>query len=122
MKQVILSNGYLLQEVPQEKGYVDYYWIGTDNNLYANCGQLDWKIEDVKLPEGDWNVVENADMITEEQAKEISEVIDGDGHIFIYKDYTDADAAFFQALESFESLLRSHEMKKETTIILYNKK
>jgi len=120
MKQV-QHNGYLLQEVDA---------LATDfqkRHLYDNFYELDidsveWEDYQHVLFKHDLEIVGKANELTEEQAKGIVE------NIFerAYYDYcksTDGQSwgghyIYATALESLQSLIRSHDMKPETTLIL----
>ena len=69
------------------------------------------------IPLGNWQIISHAKDITKQQTKGVV-VIDRLKY-GAYKDYLNEKEVCFTAIESFESLLRSHEMKKESTIVLY---
>lgn len=170
MKQVILDNGYLLQEVPE--GENGYEVVG--NSLIVLPAESD--MLSINLHTIGWQIISHASSITEEQAKGIVESTkyliedfrtnewltlgemfdssknmieqeksrwtkdanlaihwntrqEAENHFKKYHNQIDmgvTEHLFYlgqmgqTALESFESLLRSHEMKKETTIVLQN--
>lgn len=129
MKQITLPSGeYLLVEVPR--------WA-TFNLLQSNHGSLlqvwdrdyqDLKMNESQLPSGNWQIIGKADSLSEDDWKGIVETKHGGfaGHLKGFKDYSpkyiyvDKDP-ISTAKESGHSLIESHQMKPETTLILKQK-
>lgn len=117
------NENILLVEVPQD--VLEFYI--EDNNVI-------WEIEERKfssanIPPGQWEIIGRADQLGEEQCYEIVESDQywdgapedhGLGAVRYYRDYPEElrDSCLFTATESLASLVASHGMKLETTLVL----
>lgn len=71
------------------------------------------------LPPGQWEYLGKSDQLSEEQWKGVVEVIEGDEGFYHNYDLTTFREVY--ATESGHSLLRKHNLEKETTVILKRK-
>ena len=121
------DGSYLLVQVPEDAhGLSIEKDFSGKKALYWSSEEAPFKtfgMDAVYLPEANWEILCKASEVTEEQAKGmvINEWAYG---INKYKDYAikmtvSLGFAFFPtAIESFQSLLTSLDMKAETTLIL----
>lgn len=122
MKQVS-HRGYLLVEVPWEK---TPYGFTVEQNNYQNeitC-TLYWKYGEIEisrevLPLGQWEIIGKGNEIKEEVWEDIAECISAKNDLWKrYDGNTYWSDLFKTATESGHSLIKSHGMKPETTLIL----
>lgn len=73
----------------------------------------------IHLPKGEWELPGLADQLSEEQWKGVVEVIEGDEGFYHNYDLTTFREVY--ATESGHSLLRKHNLEKETTVLLKRK-
>lgn len=125
-----LIGEYSVVEIPEMddiKDSVNYFFIGLDNKVYANCGQIDIPLSD--LPPGNYELIGISDEITEEQTGKIVAgsfvCVHEDGNHFdeYFKDYEDqqqivkSEYSLQTAKESFQSLLISKGLKGRYAIL-----
>lgn len=78
------SRSLLIVPLPDnEDDIVLYYWLGTDNKIYANFGQLDDAVV-TDLPSGEYRLLFVSDSATEEDCKGLFD--DGTVYTISYKE------------------------------------
>lgn len=112
------SGEYLLVDVPPRSwGYDLYGGMKADQLLcLTTTAPGRFKQHKINIPPGSYTLIGKGSEITEEVAKGIVQQ-----HAYGYRNYTPnmtVKFAYKTALESFDSLLRSHGKEPGTTVVL----
>lgn len=129
MKKVSLPSGeYLLVEVPEDAQKIMLTNIQVDTDIICPDGFGGMKYLG-STPPGNWQIIGKAYSLNRKEWNDIVQyfpLINDDGHFCgnMYRDYTDVqqivpdDFSLDTPTESGLSLLASHSMKPETTLII----
>lgn len=121
MEQVKLTTGeYLLVEVPEGCHEIEINY-GKDKVVFWEDGFS----SELGLPPGQWEIIGRASELSEEQWSGIVEPIGGWSSVLYYdysasgRDYRDIiESGLKSPTESGLSLIKSHSMNPETTLVI----
>lgn len=106
-----------MAEVPKDDLRVCYFFVGTNNKLYRNIGQLDDPLCD--LPSGNWRPLGLCSEIKEAIAAGLVEKNPGLMMPMKWKHYGKPNYHYKDtAIKSLHSFIQSHHFNPETTVIL----
>lgn len=116
MREIQLPSGkYLLVEVP-ERTTAKQFFIHYDRVWVDSTYPKDYFSK--RMPTGQWAIVGKASELTEQQWKGIVDRGFYEGNFCGYPSYELKQFFYSYAAESGQSLIKSHSMKSETTLIL----
>jgi hypothetical protein len=119
-----LLGEYYYVEVPKDAGGIELWGnLQPDAIRYITMpSNGKFKSNLISIPPGNWQLVCLSDEITQEQASEIIESLDADDGNIAYTDYVNPESgiSFGYATDSFQSLLKSKQLKGRYAILKSN--